>query len=71
MARIDPSRRGGMDEPRDKLGVLMKNKNIKTNTKTSKSTPHSYQRMLGSLSIYFSIEGSAAWAEPVLSADPA
>ena len=30
MARIDPSRRGGMDEPRDKLGVLRKNKNLKT-----------------------------------------
>ena len=53
MARIDPSRRGGIDEPREKIRVLRESSKIskmsKKPRKKSKSTPHSYQHMLGSI----------------------
>ena len=52
MARIDASRRGGINETRGKYGIKEKSKytKIKNNNKqNSKPTPHSYPHMGGSM----------------------
>ena len=57
--RIDPSRRGGINETRGKFWEYRKNKNGRQVGKTSKNAK---KRILP----YFLYMGSAAWAEPLL-----
>ena len=63
MARIDPSRRGGMDEPREKLGECRKNSNISKKSKKKlekvRDSP-SGQITLVIMFGYFSVEGVPA-----------
>ena len=52
LARIDLSRRGGIDRTRPEFGELRETRisnKLKTFKKISKSTPHSYQHLLASI----------------------